>query len=132
PVLPFPWKPLRFVGAYLLRESADIEPKSSIHINARRSAGVCGGVRDTIGGLFLSPSPCTQGEGWGGGRTSIGLRNPHPDPPPEYREREQKTARRLCHAPCAERQSQGPGNASTAIGGLGGEFRERGFAGSAS
>jgi error-prone DNA polymerase len=32
----------------------------------------------------ISPSPRTQGEGWGGGRRSIGLRNPHPSPPPEY------------------------------------------------
>jgi hypothetical protein len=36
---------------------------------------------------LFSPSPCTQGEGWGGGRTSIGPRNPHPDPPPEYQGR---------------------------------------------
>jgi len=34
----------------------------------------------------LSPSPCTQGEGRGGGFTLI-RQNPHPSPPPGYRER---------------------------------------------
>jgi len=37
--------------------------------------------------ITLPPSPCTQGEGWGGGRTLIGRRNPHPGPPPEYKGR---------------------------------------------
>jgi len=41
----------------------------------------------------ISPSPCTQGEGWGGGRTSIGPRNPHPDPPPEYQGRGRRDKR---------------------------------------
>ena len=35
----------------------------------------------------ISPSPCTQGEGWGGGRISTDRRNPHPGPPPEYQGR---------------------------------------------
>ena len=37
-----------------------------------------------------SPSPGTPGKGWGGGdlQASSFLRNPHPNPPPEYRGRE--------------------------------------------
>ena len=38
----------------------------------------------------IPPSPCTQGEGWGGGRTGIGERSPHPGPPPEYQGRVRK------------------------------------------
>ena len=44
----------------------------------------------TLGEKEFPPSPCTQGEGWGGGRRPNGLRYPHPYPPPEYKGRGKK------------------------------------------
>jgi GR25 family glycosyltransferase involved in LPS biosynthesis len=59
------------------------------------------GLRSEIGGVFSTPSPCTQGEGRGGGSlrvneigdlSPVANSHPHPNPPPEYRERGQEIA----------------------------------------
>src|SRR5580700_5619545 len=56
------------------------------------SAGISSGAE---GGFVapdgsLSPSPGTPGEGRGGGLAAVEREDPHPNPPPEYRERGQE------------------------------------------
>src|SRR5437763_11982400 len=59
-----------------------------------RAAALSESVREHSVGFF-TPSSGTPGEGWGGGCVELALlaTSPHPNPPPEYRRREQESAR---------------------------------------
>ncbi len=52
----------------------------------------------------LSPSPCTQGEGWGEGSAGRAGIAPHPNPLPEYRERGQESPHPILRKPAEDRE----------------------------